>query len=216
MALDFKALKSEGFCIAHGIPETGLLDIAQPLGRIRVDPRSPVPVRDIQPQHVGIAKPNTLSSRYGTGRFPFHTDAAHWERPARYLLLYCVSPGDGMRPTFLQDSGAWQLKGDEKDLACRALWAVGHRRAWLSHVAMRAGDRLSVRYDMDCMRPMTAESRELKAILESRIHATAQERIDWQAGDLLVIDNHRMVHARGDALRPDANRVLKRILLGED
>lgn len=214
MTLDFGALDSEGFCTAHGVRDTDLLRLVEPLGRVRVDPRNPELVRDIQPQQAGAAKPNTLSSRYGTGGFPFHTDTAHWERPARYLLLYCVSPGEGMRPTRLQDSRAWQLTDQEMSLACRALWAVGHRRVRLAHLAVPAGDRLSVRYDMDCMRPMTTEAGELKALLQHRIETTVETRNAWEPGTLLVIDNHRMVHARGEASRPDANRLLKRILIG--
>lgn len=215
MTLNFDTLDSEGFCTAHGIRDTDLLRLIEPLGRIRVDPRNPEPVRDIQPQQAGGAKPNTLSSRYGTGGFPFHTDTAHWERPARYLLLYCVSPGEGIRPTRLQDSRAWQLTAQEMDLACRALWAVGHRRVRLAHLAVRARDRLSLRYDMDCMRPMTTEATELKALLQHRIETTAETRITWEPTTLLAIDNHRIVHARGEAQRPDANRLLKRILIGE-
>lgn len=215
MAFDRSCLKRDGFAIARDVKETDLLGIIQELGPIEVDQRSPQLIRDIRPQQTSVAKPNTLSSRYGVRSFPFHTDTAHWDSPARYLLLYCVSPGQGARPTLLQDSLAWQLSEEEKDLACRALWAVGHRRVRLSHVATRSGDQLSVRYDMDCMRPMTKEAIELKAILESRINASAQRRIDWQIGNLLVIDNHRMIHARGEAQRLDPDRLLKRILLGE-
>lgn len=214
--LDLEALDRDGFCLAQGVQETDLLGVVEPLGRIRFDPRSPEPVRTIQPQQAGAAKTNTLSSRYGTGGFPFHTDTAHWKRPARYLLLYCVAPGEGMRPTRLQDSRAWQLTEEETDLACFLLWAFGHRHVRLGHLAVRSADRLAVRYDMDCMRPMTAEAGELKAILQHRIETTAETRIDWATGTLLAIDNHRIVHARGEAQRPDANRVLKRVLIGGD
>lgn len=215
MTLDFSALDRDGFCTALGVRDIDLLRLIEPLGRVRVDPRNPEPVRDIQPQQADAAKPNTLSSRYGTGGFPFHTDTAHWDRPARYLLLYCVSPGDGMRPTRLQDSRAWQLTDQEMDLACRALWAVGHRRVRLAHLAVRVRGRLLVRYDMDCMRPMTSEASELKALLQHRIETTVETSNIWEPGSLLVIDNHRMVHARGVAPKPDANRLLKRILIGE-
>lgn len=216
MTFDFEALDRDGFCMAQGVADRDLLDLVKPFGRIRVDPRSPEAVREIQPQHAGAAKSNTLSSRYGTGGFPFHTDTAHWRRPARYLILYCVAPGEGMRPTRLQDSRAWHLTEEEKDLACRALWAVGHRHVRLGHLAVRSADRIAVRYDMDCMRPMTSEARELKGILQHRVEATAETRIDWEKGSLLAIDNHRMVHARGEALRPDATRVLKRVLVGKE
>jgi L-asparagine oxygenase len=216
MTLDFGVLERDGFCLASGISGRDVFDLIQHLGPIKVDPRSPEPVRDIRPQAAHLAKSNTLSSRYGTGGFPFHTDTAHWEHPARYLVLFCVSPGEGMRPTLLQDSRTWRFDDAEEELACQALWAVGHRRPRLSSIAVRSNDRLVIRYDIDCMRPMTADARRLKALLESRIYARPRKRIDWHAGSLLAIDNHRMMHARGEAERPDPNRILKRILIGEN
>jgi L-asparagine oxygenase len=217
MTLDFGTLERDGFCVASGISGREVLDFVQHhLGPIRVDPRNPEPVRDIRPQTAHVAKSNTLSSRYGVGSFPFHTDTAHWEHPARYLVLFCVSPGEGGRPTLLQDSRSWRFDDAEEDLACQALWAIGHRRPRLSSIAVCSRGQLAIRYDMDCMRPMTADARKSKTLLESRIYARPCERIDWQAGKLLAIDNHRMVHARGEAEQPDPNRVLKRILIGEN
>ncbi|ASG23865.1 alpha-ketoglutarate-dependent taurine dioxygenase [Nitrospirillum viridazoti] len=216
MTLDFEALEENGFCLTSSIYENDVIGLVQQLGSIRVDARSPEPIRAIRPQTAQTAKSNTLSSRYGTGCFPFHTDTAHWEQPARYLLLFCVSPGRGMRPTFLQDSRLWQLDDAEENLACRALWAVGHRRPRLATIATRSSGRLTIRYDMDCMRPMTAEAYQLKELLEGRIGIQPSIRIDWKAGSLLTIDNYRMVHARGDAVQPDPDRLLKRILVGGD
>jgi L-asparagine oxygenase len=99
MSLDARVLKRDGYSFVRGVRETDAIHIVQQLGPLRVDPRSPEPVRDIRPQPVQLAKENTLSSRYGTEAFPFHTDTAHWDRPARYLALYCVDPGEGKRPT---------------------------------------------------------------------------------------------------------------------
>jgi alpha-ketoglutarate-dependent taurine dioxygenase len=214
MALDINELERAGYSFMRGICQTDLINIVQHLGPIRVDRRSPEPVRDIRPQPVHSAKQNTLSSRYGTNAFPFHTDTAHWDQPARYLVLYCLDPGEGKRPTLLQDSRAWQLDDAEKELACRALWTTGHVRPRLCMVAERTGDCFAIRYDKDCMRPMTAEARELEALIEFRINRTAQRQIDWESGCLLVIDNQRMVHARGKSNQIDTNRVLKRILIG--
>jgi L-asparagine oxygenase len=191
-----------------------LIYIVQQLGPIRVDPRSPYPVRDIRPQPVQSAKINTLSSRYGTDAFPFHTDTAHWEQPARYLALYCVDPGEGKRPTLLQDSRAWEFDDLEEDLACGALWKTGHVRPRLCMIAERTEGCLAVRYDKDCMRPMTAKARHLEAIIEVRISQSAQTQIDWKPECLLIIDNRRMLHARASSTQIDKNRVLKRILIG--
>ena len=77
------------------------------------------------------------------------------------------------------------------------------------------GERgLAIRYDMDCMRPMTKEARELKALVQARIARSEQMYVDWQPLCLLIIDNVRMIHARGKSDRPDTTRVLKRILIG--
>jgi L-asparagine oxygenase len=214
MSIEVSQLESNGFVFVRGVHETDLIESVRHLGTIRVDPRNPIPVRDIRPQPPSSAKTNTLSSRYGTDAFPFHTDTAHWDRPARYLALFCVDPGEGERGTFLQDSRAWQLGDNEIELACRALWRTGHVRPRLCMLAERSADGILVRYDKDCMHPMTREARELETLVEQRINRSEKIQVSWEPGCLLVIDNRRRVHARGTSKRPDANRVLKRILRG--
>jgi L-asparagine oxygenase len=213
MLLDINRLERDGYFLLRGVPEDDLVGSVAILGGVRVDPRSPDPVRAIRPQDVTSAKQNTLSSRYGTGAFPFHTDTAHWDRPARYLVLYCVNPGEG-RATLLQDTHAWALNEVERDLACRALWTTGHVRASFCMVAEESGPNLAIRYDMDCMRPMTGEALRLKALIGARIQVCNRVQIDWEAGSLLIIDNQRMVHARGSSARPDSGRIHKRMLIG--
>ena len=41
----------------------------------------------------------SLTTKYGLGEFPFHTDVAYWTTPAKYLALYCIDPGRGKRKT---------------------------------------------------------------------------------------------------------------------
>lgn len=214
MNLDEIGLRRDGYFFGAGFSEEDLKAVISRLGHVRVDDRSPDPVREISPQSIDLAKTNTLSSRYGAGQFPFHTDAAHWEKPARYLVLYCVNPGGGARPTLLQDSNKWHFSDAEIDLACRAIWRTGHIRTRLCMFAEFRGGELAIRYDRDCMRPMTNEARELDRLIEQKLSHSESVQIQWEKNCLLVIDNHRMVHARGLAKRPDANRTLKRILIG--
>jgi L-asparagine oxygenase len=216
MAIDSNGLKRDGYAVVRGIPETHLIRLAQELGPLRADPRSPELVRDIRPQPADLAKKNTLSSRYGTNAFPFHTDTAHWDRPARYLLLYCVDPGEGKRTTQVQDTRLWCLDQGIIDLMCRALWRTGHINPRLCTLAESEQDKLHIRYDMDCMRPMTAEAREVKALVEISINASPAMQIDWQPEALLILDNRRVLHARGKSSGADTNRVHKRILIGEE
>lgn len=214
MNVDLDKLERHGFVFQRGFHAEDLLVFSERIGPIRYDPRSPELIREILPQQVVDAKKNTLSSRYGTGSFPFHTDCAHWDRPAQYLLLFCVNPGEGRRQTLLQDSQSWTLATDEEELACRALWRTGHVRSRLCTVCERSVRGLTVRYDTDCMRPMTAEAREVALLLEANIEKSQQCEIDWEENCLLVVDNRRMVHARGKGELPDKSRVLKRILVG--
>ncbi|WP_081494288.1 TauD/TfdA family dioxygenase [Bradyrhizobium genomosp. III] len=216
MILDLSQLQRKGYLFVSEVSEADLACTVQQLGSLRVDPRSPEPIRDIRPQDLNSAKQNTLSSRYGTGAFPFHTDAAHWDHPARYLGLYCVDPGEGKRATLLQDSQVWALDNDEQELACRALWATGHVRPRFCTFAKETCHGLEIRYDMDCMKPMTKEAHSLKAVLEARIQDCKSTRIEWHPKSLLIIDNRRMLHARGSSARPDTGRILKRMLVGGD
>jgi alpha-ketoglutarate-dependent taurine dioxygenase len=207
-------LERHGYLVMRDVSEMDLISSVQHLGGIRVDPRSPQAVRDIRPQPLQFAKENTLSSRYGTDAFPFHTDTAHWDRPARYLALYCVDPGEGKRATLLLDTRQWNLDDAEADLACRALWKTGHLRPQLCMLAEKQESGLAFRYDMDCMQPMTNEAHKLKDLIEARILCSAQRSIEWEPECLLIIDNQRMLHARGKSARPDTSRVHKRMLIG--
>jgi alpha-ketoglutarate-dependent taurine dioxygenase len=53
---------------------------------------------------------------------------------------------------------------------------------------------------------------ESRRIVENRLAQMPTRRIDWEARHVLVIDNWRVLHARGEAVRPDPDRRLKRIL----
>ena len=100
------ALGRDGYWVTHDVNPDALLDLACQLGSPQPDPRDHLLVKDIHPQPKERANPNTLSSRYGLGAFPFHTEAAYLSAPPRFLLLYCVHPGDGARPTLLLDASS--------------------------------------------------------------------------------------------------------------
>ena len=208
-------LEERGYHLAYEPCSDALLEFISPLGKILVDPRSPTPVRDIRPQPVAEAKANTLSSRYGLGGFPFHTDAAHWRIPARYLVLYCVQPGSGGRPTLMKDSRVWLERDDLKYAATREIWKSGHARPQLCTVGIMIKDRFAVRFDEACMIPMTAAASRLRDKIRTCIESSPIINVVWAPGTVLILDNHRMLHARGTAVRPDTDRVLRRILVGE-
>jgi hypothetical protein len=207
-------ITTKGYFVAENVSHATLLEVSKLLGEIRTDARSPEPVRDIRPQTIDEAKENTLSSRYGIGSFPFHTDVAYWQRPARFVLLYCGNPGSGARPTYLQDAKSWKWTGDTEKAAIREVWKVGLARPYLCTMATRVAEDVAIRFDEACMTPMTAGAKALLDTTLSSICTAATIDIWWSPKKLLIIDNHRMVHARGKPNAPDPDRVLKRVLVG--
>jgi hypothetical protein len=74
--------------------------------------------------------------------------------------------------------------------------------------------QMLLRYDLACMRPASKRGKLMAERLEALIASSAPERLSWERGQLLVIDNYRMLHARGPAVVTDKDRVLIRILVG--
>ncbi len=209
------SLDQNGYCLIRDVDAGELLDFAVALGRPWPDPRDRVLVKDIRPQPKGVANANTLSSRYGMGAFPVHTEAAYLRKPPRFLLLYCVEPGCGGRTTVMLDaaaissrlpngwrSGTWVSKAGRRPFLCDALWH-------------RAPNQIGIRYDRECLFPSGRTAIAEERILRSFIEASNPVTIDWIPRQLLVIDNHRTLHGRGASTGDDRDRWLKRVLVGE-
>lgn len=207
-------LAEHGFVLLVGIKVEELSRIAAGLGIITVDRRSPEAFRRISPQETAYAKPNTLSSRFGSGQFPFHTDAAHWSTPPTHLMLYYEHPGRGKRCTHLLDTRRWFPDSSFQIALKSAVWKVGHMKPRLCVAAKPAGDHLAIRYDASCMKPIGTEAQELQSRIQHAIATSETTTISWEMNGLLVIDNSRMLHARGSASAPDHERVLIRALIG--
>lgn len=208
------ALRDQGYAFISRIRLEDALAAVQGLGPITVDQRSPEPIRRISPQPIESAKTNTLSSRYGCGRFPFHTDAAHWEHPPDFVCLYCECPGSGDRPTELIDTSAWQMKFQLRVSLLSDIWKTGLQRPWLCTVGSEKDGDMRIRYDVGCMKPCGTAATKTQIEIERLIVASSRIAITWCSNSLLVINNFRMLHARGSSSRPDTDRVLCRTLIG--
>ena len=183
--------------------------LAASLGPITFDPRYPQEVRDISPTPAQSAPPNTLASRYGLGAFPFHTDTAHWVMPCRFVVFRCISPGSGARPTLLIDA---DRAFSELEIG-EGVWVTAFVRPRLCS-ARADGPRPIWRYNPDCMRPYSLRAKEESTRMRRRLDDETYVRHRWDAGDVLVVDNWRMLHARGPTMTPDTDRVLTRVLVG--
>ena len=209
-----KQVQAQGYVFLRDIGLTEATAIARSLGEITTDRRSPDPHRTISPQTFEAAKPNTLSSRYGLGNFPFHTDVAHWKHPADFVLLFCEDPGSGSRPTELIDTWQWCMSPQLNHALRSNLWKTGYRSPKFCTVVEELDGLAHWRYDIGCMRPAGNKSTQLQAEIESLISSASPQKVSWSREALLVIDNKRMLHARGQAVNADQDRKLIRMLVG--
>ena len=158
------------------------------------------------------ASPKSLSKIHSTGRFPLHTDSAHWPTPCRYIVLGCENSGTGKRSTLLLD---WTSITPNVDLAnairtepFRVVNGAG------SFFATLWSDREKrIRYDAGCMSPTSKVGESLAKFMLSISEYDDCVSFEWSAKKILVIDNWRMLHGRSDSQTHDDKRILWRVLV---
>jgi L-asparagine oxygenase len=193
-------------------PGTDTTAVAQDVGQPLI-PWADRLVQELVPQ--ASAPPNTYSGIYGLGRFPFHTDLAHWRLPPRYLLLRCVA-GYADVPTLLVD-GQTLIDAVTPDILVRAIFKPRRPRDGaisLLRLCEPNDDLYSLRWDEVFLKPAC----EIGDIADLRVR-------DWlakckplsialaRAGDMLLIDNWRMLHARSPIPVGREDRKIDRVYL---
>ena len=63
------------------------------------------------------------------------------------------------------------------------------------------------------MVPVTVGARMIRDAIREAISSSRVTTVTWCAGDLLIVDNLRLLHGRGEAARADEDRVLARVLI---
>jgi len=159
-----KNLSKNGYHIIRNFDCTKLLTFSNELGTLTVDPRNPFPIRALSPQDKERANPNTLSSRYGLNSFPYHTDVAHWRTPAHIVCLYCVTPGQGQRPTLLIDSWQWKLSKSDRYTLSSSVWRSRYLRPFLCIPIELKDAFFRIRYDPGCMFPFSPHAQDDQSI----------------------------------------------------
>lgn len=197
-----------------------LIDVASMLGK-PVSVHAKRPIRQLLSPLVAKDAPrNSLSRLHGLGEFPLHTDAAHHRYPPRWLLMRCIATGKQGCPTFLADSRELKMTAAERCEIERAVWTISTgRRSFLGSAVLGALSEgrkgpIRLRYDRGCMKVADAAFSATSAMLECLIGDLQTERIDWEPGVTVVIDNSRMLHGRGSGA--DSSRELERVLVVAD
>ncbi len=196
---------------------TDSLDIARQFGEPLPSRRGGSLVDLLVPTKQEDAHPRSISAIYGTGEFPFHTDGAYMRIPPRFMFLRFIE-GKSDRATLLLDAYALPFSAEERREMFRDVWVVnGGRGRFLTPIfnnGLVSGSTL-VRYDRGCMRPAHLAFNRAADILDLRSQEIKPVQIHWKLGHTLVLDNWRMLHARGSSsLEGVERRVLERVLVG--
>jgi L-asparagine oxygenase len=212
-----ESLEATGYALLSDFDGDELLDFSSRSGVVVSDTRSSDLVKDLRPREPEASPRNTLSHRYGTGAFPLHTETAYWRRPARYVFLHCLAPGQGGRPTLVVDVTP-RLSDEEARALTGSLWVVGRtRRPFLAPMLEAVSGCLRLRFDPECVSPAEGAAVRASELLDAFLERQPVVPIAWCEGDLLVLDNFRVIHGRGMSDVPDPDRHLQRVLVaGEE
>lgn len=201
----------EGFGL-FALPENttgGDLIAGLPAGWVGREYRGLGVVHDLCPIEEGKARRGSLSAKHGLGAFPPHVDGAHLNVPPRLVVLWCVADQEG-RPTLLYDWSRVESHLNRQQVE-REVFVYRSGRSSRTGTIIGRG-RAFVRYDPGCMHPATRNAAALLSQVTGALATLVPDVIEWEAGEGLVFDNWRMLHARG-APRSSGHRHLLRIWL---
>lgn len=172
-------------------------------------------VERVSPKTSDRARPGTMSALYGMGSFPPHTERAHWPTPPRFLILRSVGDASN-RPTILLDSYRLALDPKLTQELLQTPWIVRWGEvSFRSRVLLPSSGAKGlwhVRYDRCCMTPCEEAGEGLSNRLEEALASLEPERHYWEPGTVLIIDNWRVLHGRGQSHDPDFGRALERVV----
>lgn len=212
-----KRLIVRGWALLSTDYSVSLLDIATNLGEPIPTRRGSSVVDHLTPTRKEQSTPNSFSALYGTGQFPFHTDCSYTQLPPRFMLLRLAEHSTSDRPTILVDTHNLAISPTELKTLYRDVWLVNGGRGRFFTSIMNDSlipGAVIVRFDPRCMKPALQVFADSASILQRACDVADHISIDWSPGRALIIDNWRMLHARGVSSQSDSKRrILERVLV---
>lgn len=190
--------------------EQEVLAVANGLGRVRGSRPNRCMVERLSPMKAEMALPRSLSRIFSQGAFPLHTDTAYWAVPARFIVLGCVCEGAGGRVTTLLNWHDLSLTFQEMQILKTSPFRVINGRSSFFTTILPIDERF-LRFDQCCMSAVSHNPDEVSDILSLKKRSDKVTNFEWEAGNILVFDNWRMLHGRGRASVDDPERTLLRV-----
>lgn len=152
--------------------------------------------------------------------FEAHTDGLYYDQPPQFGLLYCIRTGLIQVPTFFIDTTVLvRILSEREPDALAVLRKVDqvfiarggneHRRPVIEINPLSGEEVMNITLGRSYLRPaaITQATREphLHEMVDAFhkllnwLPAATTITHEWSKGDLLVWDNHRFIHGRGDA-----------------
>lgn len=180
--------RTTGWATVQGHLDQVQLD-AKMLGWATVPIRRGGPTVDtLRPVDAAAAAPKSLSARYGKGAQPLHTDGAHLPEPPDIVVLTCETTST--TPTLL-----WNQVIRAPGFVRHGVFLISSGNDSFFATAYAQG---RLRYDPGCMLPCDARARQTVQFFEEAASTATEYR--WsEPGQVLLIDNRRVLHARASA-----------------
>jgi alpha-ketoglutarate-dependent taurine dioxygenase len=195
------ALLTRGWALLRASSQAGssmeaqCLTLARQLG-VPTPSRSKGVVDVLVPTAHSGAKPQSLSRRVGLGEQPWHVDLAYRMQPARYLVVGCLSSGQTQVRTELVDREAFLPRSRLLDALAEPYLVRNGGKSF--YATILEGSEEFIRFDPGCMYGCTQRARLLmQGLLTASTPPTYTH--SWASGDILIVNNWRMLHRRADA-----------------
>ena len=216
-------LERSGYALLRALlPEMRSLELAESIGQVvdisRILPRSGLrSVQSLRPTDTNQVGTNQSSGVFGYGRFPLHSDLAHWAVPPRYFFLRCVVGSEDVLTQVLPCQHIVEMLGGA--YLERALFVARRKRFGTSGLVRGLSEfdgNMILRWDPVFLKPLNRNAEVFSAVMsEFDWNEQVSEILLGRPGDTLIVDNWRTLHGRSEVSPKSTSRCVERIYFSE-
>ncbi len=206
-------LLSNGWCVINAkLNDSELINFSEKFGRIIPDNNGKI-IQYLKPKPNQNGIRDSFSYNFGYLSFPFHTDTSFWSIPARYIIMTSENQSNCTTNLFdfnqiLQGCTYNELLDLKKSVFVQKTFSEQK----FTNLIFQENEILGIRFDPNIMFPYNEYSKKTLDLINSSIQKLKTFQIEWTGNNIVIIDNWRFLHSRGDSTK-DKNRILKRIYL---
>lgn len=189
-----------------------LLNLSQTLGEIIKHPNGNE-IDYLRLKNKDEAKKNTFSYNFEYEKFPFHTDTAFWDLPARFVLMSCEDIST-VGTTFIGFDEIYKnlLPLEIAELKKSIFLIKTPTKNFYTSFINTYNNKTFIRFDTNCMKPINKSAKTSLDIIEEKLSTLHINKVDWDKPKVFIFDNWRILHGR-ESVKNDKPRTLKRIYI---